>query len=212
VKNQEERLLAMLSLQLPDNRDIRGRWRSCLEGINEDFKGEIYLEIGCGRGHFLAALGEANPSDFYLGVEGRGSVALRAMELIKENGLNNVLFIPEFILDVNEHFAQGELSGIYLNFSDPWPKARHAKRRLTHRNYLRGYSRALKPDGFIEVKTDSKELFEFTLKECGEIGLAIEEISNDLHKSHLSARLVTTQYENRFRLLGKPIYYCRITK
>ncbi|MGI6733713.1 MAG: tRNA (guanosine(46)-N7)-methyltransferase TrmB [Anaerovoracaceae bacterium] len=210
VKNEEARLAALEYLQIKDSRELRGRWRDFLKEKNNSFSGEICLEVGCGRGHFLAAKGEANPSVFYLGAEGRSSVVLRAMELIRDRELANVLFIPEFIIDVESFFAEGELAGIYLNFSDPWPKKRHAKRRLTHRDYLKGYRQALVPGGFIEFKTDSEALFDFTLEECEAVGLTIEECTRDLHKSDLPARLVTTQYEERFRLLGKPIHYCRI--
>lgn len=210
VKNEEQRLATLEYLQVRDSGELRGRWADFLKEKNESFAGEIYLEAGCGRGHFLAALGEANPDRFYLGAEGRSSVVLRAMELIRDRELKNVLFIPEFILNVESFFAENELTGIYLNFSDPWPKARHAKRRLTHRDYLKGYQQALKPDGFIEFKTDSKPLFDFTLEECQVVGLTVEECTKDLHRSDLPARLITTQYENRFRLLGKPIHYCKI--
>lgn len=210
VKNEELRLVALEYLQIRDGPELRGGWRDFLKVKNDRFSGEIYLEAGCGRGHFLAALAEANPSHFYLGAEGRSSVVLRAMELARDKELANVLFIPEFIIDVESYFADSELAGIYLNFSDPWPKARHAKRRLTHRNYLKGYKQALVPGGFIEFKTDSEALFDFTLEECRAVGLTVEECTGDLHRSDLPARLITTQYENRFRLLGKPIHYCRI--
>lgn len=210
VKNEAERLASLEYLQVKNSRELRGSWTFFCRDKNANFSGEIYLEAGCGRGHFLAALGEAHPENFYIGAEGRSSVALRAMELIREKELLNVIFIPEFIIHMESHFSKGELSGIYLNFSDPWPKARHASRRLTHRDYLIGYRHALKPGGFIEFKTDSLDLFEFTLQECRASGLCIEELSRDLHKSDFPARLVTTQYENRFRLLGKPIHYCRI--
>ncbi len=210
VKNEEERLAVLEYLQVKNGRELRGRWAEYINEKTEDFNGELYLEAGCGRGHFLASLGDANPRCFYLGAEGRSSVVLRAMELIRDRELKNVLFIPEFIIDVESFFDENELSGIYLNFSDPWPKARHAKRRLTHRDYLKGYRHALIPGGFIEFKTDSRPLFEFTLEECNASGLVIEESTEDLHRSQLGARLITTQYENRFRLLGKPIFYCRI--
>ncbi len=210
VKNEAERLAALEHLQVKNSRDLPGSWAYFCRDKNAKFSGDIYLEAGCGRGHFLAALGDAHPENFYIGAEGRSSVVLRAMELIQEKELSNVLFIPDFIIHMENHFGEGELSGIYLNFSDPWPKARHASRRLTHRDYLKGYRQALKPGGFIEFKTDSQDLFEFTLEECRATELNIEEISRDLHKSDLPARLITTQYENRFRLLGKPIQYCRI--
>ena len=152
VKNEEARLAALEYLQIKDSRELRGRWRDFLKEKNNSFSGEICLEVGCGRGHFLAAKGEANPSVFYLGAEGRSSVVLRAMELIRDRELANVLFIPEFIIDVESFFAEGELAGIYLNFSDPWPKKRHAKRRLTHRDYLKGYRQALVPGGLLNLR------------------------------------------------------------
>lgn len=210
VKNEAIRLAAVEYLQIKNGQGIRGCWRDFLKEKNYDFTGDIFLEIGCGRGHFLASMGEANPNHFYFGAEGRSSVVLKAMELIQEKELVNVLFIPEFILDIESYFAEGELNGIYLNFSDPWPKKRHTKRRLTNRKYLAGYRHALAPGGFIEFKTDSEEFFDFTLEECSEAGLTVEESTRDLHNTDLPARLVTTQYEDRFRSLGKPIHYCRI--
>ncbi|HQC82768.1 MAG TPA: tRNA (guanosine(46)-N7)-methyltransferase TrmB, partial [Bacillota bacterium] len=210
VKNEAIRLAAVEYLQIKNGQEILGRWRDFLKEKNHDFTGGIFLEIGCGRGHFLASMGEANPNHFYLGAEGRSSVVLKAMELIQEKELANVLFIPEFILDIESYFAEGELTGIYLNFSDPWPKKRHTKRRLTNRKYLAGYRHVLAPGGFIEFKTDSDEFFDFTLEECSEAGLTVEESTRDLHNTDLPARLVTTQYEELFRSLGKPIHYCRI--
>ena len=210
VKNEAERLAALEYLQVKNSGELRGRWKDFLREKNDSFLGQIYLEAGCGRGHFLAALGEAHPNRFYLGAEGRSSVVLRAMELVRDRDLANVLFIPEFIIDMESYFDDAELSGVYLNFSDPWPKARHAKRRLTYRSYLEGYQRALVPGGFIEFKTDSEALFTFTLEECRAVGLTVEECTFDLHRSCLPARLITTQYENRFLLLGKPIHYCRL--
>ena len=210
VKNEAIRLAAVEYLQIKNGQEILGRWRDFLKEKNHDFTGGIFLEIGCGRGHFLASMGEANPNHFYLGAEGRSSVVLKAMELIQEKELVNVLFIPEFILDIESYFAEGELTGIYLNFSDPWPKKRHTKRRLTNRKYLAGYRHVLAPGGFIEFKTDSDEFFDFTLEECSEAGLTVEESTRDLHNTDLPARLVTTQYEELFRSLGKPIHYCRI--
>jgi tRNA (guanine-N7-)-methyltransferase len=210
VKNEQVRLASLEYLQVQNSSEIRSRWSEFLKEKNSAFKGDIYLEAGCGRGHFLAALAAEHPGNFYLGAEGRSSVVLRGLELVRDKALDNVLYIPEFILDIETFFADSELAGIYLNFSDPWPKARHTKRRLTHRDYLKGYKKVLVPGGFIEFKTDSLALFDFTLDECRAAGLAIEECTEDLHRSGLPARLVTTQYEDRFRLLGKPIRYCRI--
>lgn len=207
VKNEAAKLAALDHLQIKNSKDLAGKWR---EYIGPGFSGKIYMELGCGRGHFLNVLAKENPQDFFVGVEGRSSVVLRALELTEENQLDNLLFIPEFILNMEEHFGQGELEGIYLNFSDPWPKKRHQKRRLTHKDYLLGYKKALKTGGFIEVKTDSQDLFEFTLDQGQEVGLEIKVESRDLHKSDLAAKENMTQYERRFMLLNKPIYYIKM--
>lgn len=210
VKNEAERLAALTEYMITEGKTLAGRWAEYLKTRNPEFKGAIYFELGCGRGHFLAAHAKENPEAFYIGAEGRSSIVLRALELIRDNGLANALCIPEYIERMEDYVSPGELSGIYLNFSDPWPKARHAERRLTHRRYLQGYRSALKPGGFMEIKTDNDDFFEFTLKECEALGLAVTECTRDLHRTGLPARLITTQYEERFRLLRKSINYCRI--
>jgi tRNA (guanine-N(7)-)-methyltransferase len=210
VKNERERLEALEHLQIKNAAEIKGSWGEFLALKNLNFDGQIYVEIGCGRGHYLAGLSASNPKDFYLGIESRSSVVLRALELIDDRQILNVLFIPEYMKDATEYFVDGEVSGIFLNFSDPWPKARHSKRRLTHRNNIRSYKKILKPGGFIEFKTDSEDFFNFTLEECKEEGLIIEECTNDLHNSNYSARNITSQYEDRFLLLGKSICYCKM--
>jgi tRNA (guanine-N7-)-methyltransferase len=213
VKHEAERLSALSDYMITDPMEQKGRWEELAQkhmSEQPDYKGEIYLELGCGRGKYLADLAAMHPERFYLGAEGRSSVILRAMEQIHERKTPNVLFIPTFINDMDDFFIVGELSGIYLNFSDPWPKFRHAKRRLTHRSYLMGYRRALRPGSLIEMKTDNVDLFSFTLEESHEVGLEILEYTYDLHKTDLPARLITTQYEHRFQLLGKPICYCKL--
>ncbi len=210
VKNEAVRLEALSYLQIKNSRNLRGKWLDCVKTKNPDFEGKIYLELGCGRGHFLNAMAEARPEDFFIGVEGRSSVVFKALELTRDTGAPNLLFIPEFILHMESYFGEGELDGIYLNFSDPWPKVRHQKRRLTHRDYLLGYKKALKEGGFIEVKTDSEALYEFTLSQCLVTGFDIDAQSRDLHKSDFAAKEITTQYERRFMLLDKPIYYLKI--
>jgi len=205
VKHEAERLAALERYSVHNGMEQKGNWLELFPA-----QGPLFLELGCGRGHFISEHAESDREAFFIGCEGRSSIVLRAMELIDEKGLDNVLFIPDFIIRVGDYFAPGELSGVYLNFSDPWPKARHAKRRLTHRSYLLGYKEALCPGGFIEFKTDNQELFDFTLEECHGAGLVVAECTRDLHKTDLPARLIQTQYERRFRLLGKPICYCRI--
>ncbi len=121
----------------------------------------------------------------------------------------NLVFVNMYIRDIKECFSENELSGIYLNFSDPWPKDRHAKRRLTHAGYLAGYRHVLMPDSPLEFKTDNKELFLFSMEEFRKSGWGIEEYSEDLHRSDCESKRFQTEYEEKFSYLGKPIYYCR---
>ena len=111
---------------------------------------------------------------------------------------------------MEELFDAGQVSGIYLNFSDPWPKARHAKRRLTHRDRLRDYAKVLRPGGFIEIKTDNDDLFDFTLQEIAAAGYEAAEQTRDLHGSGYDSRLTTTEYEDKFSGMGKNINYVKV--
>ncbi len=125
-------------------------------------------------------------------------------------GLDNLRFACAFVNRMEDLFAPESLSGIYLNFSDPWPKGRHAKRRLTWRGRLEDYARSLKAGGFIAFKTDNDALFEFTLEEIASLGWTPAEQSFDLHASTLPARLVMTEYETKFKAAGRPIHYVKV--
>jgi tRNA (guanine-N7-)-methyltransferase len=235
VRHQEERLAAASRLTVPEPQLLRGRWAEHMQRQRDQvgqivtagstsasagsastsagersFSGDIYFEPGCGRGHFLASKATDQTTDFFIGAEGRPSVLISALERTMRQGLTNILYIPEFMTDPTLYFASGELAGIYLLFCDPWPKARHAKRRLTHRRFLEAYRSILRSGGFIEFKTDDRELYAFTLEECRQIDLRIDYQTEDLHRSTLPAREYQTQYEQRFRLLGKAICCCRI--
>ena len=133
----------------------------------------------------------------------------RAEATERAAGLSNLRFMLTFVHSMEDLFDRGQVSGIYLNFSDPWPKARHAKRRLTHRDRLRDYARVLAPGGFIEVKTDNDDLYDFTLEELEAAGYRIEEQTRDLHASGFASRLITTEYEDKFSSRGKNINYVR---
>lgn len=173
---------------------------------------DTYLEIGCGRGDFIIAQALAHPENNYIAVEGQGTVILRALEKAAGAGgaLSNLRFVRAFIGDLSALFPDHSLAGVYLNFSDPWPKARHAKRRLTWRGRLREYEQAVKDGGFLEFKTDNDALFEFTLEEIAACGMRAEPVSRDLHGSDLDARLIMTEYEKKFRESGKNINYLKV--
>jgi tRNA (guanine-N7-)-methyltransferase len=205
VKNEEEKLQVYSNLLAKTPAMNKGRWRENF-GNNND----IYVEIGCGKGQFITTLARENPDRNYIGIEGRGSVILRALEKTVESKCSNIIFINEFVNDVEEVFGQNELSGIYLNFSDPWPKDRHAKRRLIHTRYLEGYRNILRPEHFIEFKTDNNDLFQFALDEFEKNKMTVVECTENLHGTELPAKNITTEYEEKFKVSGKSINYCKV--
>ena len=174
-----------------------------------------FVEIGCGKGTFIIKKAMDNPECNFVAIEGQETVILRAMEKVlelREEGvpLDNLRFMCTFVKDMRDLFAPESLAGIYLNFSVPWPKARHAKRRLTHRNRLMNYGQVVKEGGFVEFKTDNDDLFEFTLEEIGETNYAIMEQTRNLHGSQYDSRLTMTEYEHKFYEQGKNINYVKI--
>lgn len=189
--------------------EVKGNWRQAVFGNDN----ELRLEIGMGKGQFLMEMARRNPNVNYVGIEKFTSVLIRAVEKQQEEALPNVRFLcfdAERLCDV---FAAGEVDGIYLNFSDPWPKDRHAKRRLTSRQFLERYAVVLKEAGIIEFKTDNRPLFEFSLEEyeaAGWIGLAR---TFDLHgDEELVKGNVMTEYEEKFSSMGNPIHKMIIQK
>lgn len=204
IKNLEEKLEMNSSFLIEKPSELKGRWNEVYGN-----EGPLYLEIGCGKGRFIMSRAEAFPDANYAAVEGQSNVALRALEKAEERKLGNVRIFIDYVRDLKDYFGEGELSGIYLNFSDPWPKARHAKRRLTFRKNLLNFKEVLKPEGAIEFKTDNEGLFEFTLEEIEAAGLEILEFTRDLHGSSFESKNFTTEYEERFRSVGKNINYVR---
>ncbi|CCX58331.1 tRNA (guanine-N(7)-)-methyltransferase [Blautia hydrogenotrophica CAG:147] len=170
--------------------------------------GPIHIEVGMGKGQFLMELARRNPQVNYLGIEMYDSVLLRALQRMAEiDELPNLLFMREDARLLPEIFWKGEVEKIYLNFSDPWPKARHAKRRLTSREFLNRYERILVPEGVVEFKTDNRGLFEFSLEEIREAGWRLLACTYDLHNdAKMCEGNVMTEYEEKFSSLGNPIY------
>ena len=175
---------------------------------------DLYVEIGCGKGDFILAKAIDDPASDYLGIEGLDSVLLRGLEKamwVSENApIDNLKFACLYVGSMKDLFAEGSLAGIYLNFSDPWPKKRHYKRRLTWRGRLNDYAWALRPGGFIEIKTDNDPLFEFTLEEIEALGWEPEVVTRDLHSTELEARRTMTEYERKFHGSGKNINYLKL--
>ncbi len=182
--------------------EYKGRW-------NQVFKNDhpIQIEIGMGKGQFIMELARQNPSINYIGVERYSSVLLRALQKHQETELTNLYFLCIDARTVEDIFAPGEIDKIYLNFSDPWPKDRHAKRRLTSREFLTRYDKILKEDGRLEFKTDNRGLFEFSLEETKEASWKIQQHTFDLHKDEsMNAGNIMTEYEEKFSSMGNPIH------
>lgn len=205
VKNLDERIEANKEFLIEDATSYKGRWR---ELFGND--GRLYLELGCGKGKFITARAMADEAANFIGIEGLDAVIVRGLEKASENEVKNVRYVMEYVKDIRDFFEEGELDGIYLNFSDPWPKARHAKRRLTYGDTLLKYKQVLKPEGFIAFKTDNEGLFDFTMEEIERLGFEIKEMSRDLHNSDLAAKEFTTEYEEKFHGYGKNINYVKI--
>ena len=193
---------------IQEPKTIKGSWRTFFENHNE-----IHIEVGMGKGRFMMEMAEKNPEINYLGIEMYSSVLLRAVQKMEEKELHNLRFILMDAREIEEVFDHEEVDRIYLNFSDPWPKDRHAKRRLPSRQFLQRFEQVLKKDGVIEFKTDNRDLFDFAVEETEPAGWEILEISYDLHQDEKMMKdNVMTEYEERFSSLGNPIYKYIIRK
>ena len=168
-------------------------------------KQPLFIDIGMGKGQFITTLAKTNPNINYIGIEKYSSVLIRAIEKQTELELPNLKFIRMDAENINDVFAENEVDGIYLNFSDPWPKDRHAKRRLTSRQFFARYEKLLKPEGKIQFKTDNSALFDFSLEEVEAANFKATEVSYDLHNSEWNEGNVMTEYEERFSAKGNPI-------
>lgn len=183
-------------------KEAKGKWNEVFENDNP-----IRIEVGMGKGRFIYDLAKMNPNINYVGIEKFSSVLLRAIQKQEEEPLPNLKFIRMEAEEIADVFAENEVDLIYLNFSDPWPKDRHAKRRLTSRQFLGRYNSFLKKDGVIEFKTDNRDLFMFSLDEVKEAGWEIKAVSYNLHADPvMNEGNVMTEYEERFSSMGNPIY------
>lgn len=186
--------------------ECRGRWEECFPE-----KHPVHIEVGMGKGRFLMDMARIHPEINYIGIEMYDSVLLRALqkrEELKAAGeeLENLLFMRMDARELSLVFEKNEVEKIYLNFSDPWPKARHAKRRLTSREFLSRYEKILVQDGTVEFKTDNRELFEFSLEEVKEQGWELLKSTFDLHNQpEMMEGNVMTEYEEKFSSMGNPI-------
>lgn len=180
---------------------LKGKWPDYFHNNNP-----IHLEIGSGKGKFITTLAMQNPDINYIAMEKFATVLLKLIKKIPEEGLTNLSIMNTDAELIQQYFEQGELDRIYLNFSDPWPRKRHAKRRLTNIRFLEIFKVLLKSNGTICFKTDNQDLFDYSLEQFELAGYLLEDITYDLHRSPLSEGNVTTEYEEKFISQGLPIY------
>ena len=207
VKNAKEKLCQNNNYFVEDGKEYKGKWKSLFSNDNP-----LHIEIGCGKGQFMITLAKRNPDINYVAIEKYDSVLLRTLEKANEEELPNLKLTIMDAEHIGEYFDNGEVSRIYLNFSDPWPKNAHAKRRLTSKVFLDQYHDILTSDGEIHQKTDNRGLFEFSLESFNENGWHLHHISLDLHKdSEKYPDNITTEFEDKWSKLG-PIYRLEASK
>lgn len=185
-------------------KDYRGKWNSLFGNNNP-----VRIEVGMGKGKFIVELAKSNPYINYIGIEMYSSVLVRAVQKIEEEEIPNLYYINMNAEELPMVFDKNEVDRIYLNFSDPWPKERHAKRRLTSPQFMKRYDLILKEDGLVEFKTDNTALFEYSLEAIREAGWKIEKYTKDLHHSDMSEGNIMTEYEEKFVKLNNKI--CKLT-
>lgn len=202
-QNLQPRMEACSSIWLRDAQTLRGNWRSLMPEAKE-----LRLEVGCGKGKFTVETAAAEPDVLLIAVEKVPEALVLAMEKALEMGLKNVFFLSMDAVAVDEYFADGEVDLLYLNFCDPWPRKKNAKRRLTFRTFLEKYKKILRKNGEIHFKTDNSGLFEWSLDEFRACNLEIRNLTRDLHANGPTG--IMTGYEEKFYALGTPINRCEL--
>ena len=201
-KNLIPRMEKCAACQVKDSFALRGRWRETLM----DGARELRVELGCGKGRFTAETARLNPDILFVAIEKVPDAMVVAMERVMALELKNVFFVVGDAALLPDDFAPGEVDLIYINFCDPWPPVRQAKRRLTHRGFLDLYRQALVPGGQVHFKTDNQPLFEFSVEEFPAAGYALSEVTRNLHEN--GPQGVMTDYEAKFYEQGLPINRC----
>ena len=189
---------------IKDPESHRGHWKELMPEAKA-----VHIELGCGKGRFTAETAAQMPDTLLIAVERVPDAMVIAMERVCAQELQNVFFIDGDAAKLPAYFAPGEVERIYINFCDPWPGSRHAKRRLTHPNFLNLYRQVLTEGGAIHFKTDNRDLFEWSLLQFPQASFLLEAVTRDLHANGICG--VMTDYEEKFHNLGTPINRCEAT-
>lgn len=207
INNLDEKLAAFDHITIHDMKEAKGRY--------DDIFGRhapLFVELGAGKGDFITGHAVREPENDFIAIEALDRVILRIGEKVSGLGISNVRMSCCYVEDLREFFDPGSLDGIYINFCDPWPKARHAKRRLVHHNFIEGYMECLRIGGAIEFKTDNAGLFAFALEELRDMGIEPSECTEDLHGSQYAEGKIRTEYEEKFIRQGITIKYLKVEK
>ena len=203
--NLAPRMERCADILIADPAGMRGKWHQLKPDATQ-----IWLEIGCGKGRFTAETAAANPDVLYIAIERVPDAMVIAMERCREMGLTNVFFVDGDAALLRDYFAPEELDRLFINFCDPWPSNKHAKRRLTHVGFLVLYRGILKTGGQIHFKTDNRDLYEYSLFQFPKAGYELSEVTRNLHENGICG--IMTDYEEKFHNLGTPINRCVGTK
>ena len=203
MKNLEPRMEKCAAYRIAQPEEKKGVWRT----LKPDAVA-LWVEVGCGKGKFTAETAAANPDVLMIAVERCREAMVVAMEKAQSMGLTNVFFIDMDVEKIEEIFAPQEIDRLFINFPDPWPRKKNAKRRLTHRGFLDKYCRVVKTGGEFHFKTDNAPLFEFSVEEFAACGLQVNNLTRNLHENGVVG--IMTGYEEKFHALGTPINRCEV--
>jgi len=203
IKNLESRMEASAAYRIARPEEFKGNWRSLKQDATQ-----LWVEVGCGKGKFTVETAAANPDVLLIAVEKVREAMVVAMEKAQNMGLKNVFFIDMDVANIEDIFAGEEIDRLFINFPDPWPRKKNAKRRLTYRTFLDKYCRVVKCGGEIHFKTDNAPLFEFSVEEFAACGLEVKNLTRNLHENGIVG--IMTGYEEKFHALGTPINRCEV--
>ena len=203
MKNLQPRMEKCAALRIAEPESYKGRWRDLMSDCSA-----LWVEVGCGKGKFTAETAAANPDVLLIAVERCREAMVVAMEKAQAMGLKNVFYIDMDVERIEDVFAPEEINRLFINFPDPWPRKKNAKRRLTHRGFLDKYCRVVKAGEQIHFKTDNAPLFAFSEEEFAACGLEVKNLTYNLHENGVVG--IMTGYEEKFHALGTPINRCEV--